>query len=79
MIHLLGGSSVRSGNVLMKLSPVRFLTRYVGASYVFLVTLSFACLPVTYSTGRAAYSFFGSLSTILFALPSQPHPSRNSP
>ena len=54
MIHLLGGSSVRNGNVLMKLSPVRFLTRYVGASYVFLVTLSFACFPVTYNTGRAA-------------------------
>lgn len=47
VIHLLGGSSVRSGNVLMKLSPVRFFTLYAGASYWFLFTLSLACLPVT--------------------------------
>mmetsp|Transcript_8307 Transcript_8307/g.37875 ORF Transcript_8307/g.37875 Transcript_8307/m.37875 type:complete len:428 (+) Transcript_8307:1612-2895(+) len=79
MTHLLGGSSVRNGNVDMKFSPVRFLTLYVGASYTPLVTLSFCRTPVTSSTGRGVYSFFGSESTSLFCFPSHLQPSRNSP
>ena len=63
----------------MKFSPVRFLTLYVGASYTPLVTLSFCRTPVTSSTGRGVYSFFGSESTSLFCFPSHLQPSRNSP
>ena len=50
--HLLFGSSVRSANVVMKLRPVRFFTRYVGHSKMSFLGLSRACTPVTCSTGR---------------------------
>ena len=67
------GSSVLAVKRRDEVESVLFFTLYVGASYVFFVTLSFASLPVTAGTGRAVYSFLGSVhELVLLAVPAAP-------